>query len=101
MYAKDHSFGYSGDVSIWGGWYFDTICVSYDQMLSYDSVGPSTLKPSLVTRNLLVDIGEPDALEKIRNFMMPVDGFRRFRKNYEKCLDSVYDEEFVYYKYTL
>lgn len=41
MYAKGHAFGYSGDVSMWGGWYLDTVCVGTDNMLQYDSVGPA------------------------------------------------------------
>lgn len=44
MYAKGHAFGYSGDVSMWGGWFLDTIFVGDDLMLQYDSVGPSSLK---------------------------------------------------------
>lgn len=99
MYAGGHSFGYSGDVSMWGGWYFDTIPVGDDQMLSYDSVGPSTLKLSLVTRILIVDLKDPDASVKIRDFMQPINGFRRFRKSYEECLDSVEDEEYGVMKY--
>ena len=50
MYAKGHAFGYSGDVSMWDGWYLDTVCVGKDNMLRYDSVGPAMLKLSLVTR---------------------------------------------------
>lgn len=93
MYAGGHAFGYSGDVSMWGGWYFDTIHVGDDRMLTYDSVGPSTLKLSLVTRNLIVDLREPDAAAKIRAFMQPIKGFLRFQRNYEKCLDTIVFEE--------
>ena len=25
MFAQGHSFGYSGDISMWGGWYVDTV----------------------------------------------------------------------------
>lgn len=78
MYAGGHSFGYSGDVSMWDGWYFDTIPVGDDQMLWYDSVGPSKLKLGLVTRNLIVDLKDPNAAAKIRAFMQPIDGFKRF-----------------------
>lgn len=93
MYAGGHAFGYSGDVSMWGGWYFDTIHVGDDRMLTYDSVGPSTLKLSLVTRNLIVDLRDPDAAAKIRTFMQPIKGFLRFQRNYEKCLDIIVFEE--------
>ena len=99
MFAKGHAFGYSGDISIWGGWYYDTICVGDDRMLTYDSVGPSTLKLSLVTKSLIVDLGDSDASAKIRNFMLPIDGFRRFKNNYEQCLDSVTDEEYGTWEY--
>lgn len=93
MCAGGHSFGYSGDVSMWGGWYYDTIHVGDDRMFTYDSVGPSTLKLSLVTRNLIVDIRDPDAVAKIRTFMQPIKGFLRFQRNYEKCLDTIVFEE--------
>ena len=93
MCAGGHSFGYSGDMSMWGGWYYDTIHVGDDRMFTYDSVGPSTLKLSLVTRNLIVDIRDPDAVAKIRTFMQPIKGFLRFQRNYEKCLDTIVFEE--------
>lgn len=93
MSAGGHSFGYSGDVSMWGGWYFDTINVGDDRMLTYDSVGPSTLKLSLVTRNLIVDLRDQDAAAKIKAFMQPIKGFLRFQRNYEKCLDTIVFEE--------
>lgn len=93
MFAGGHSFGYSGDVSMWGGWLYDTIPVGDDQMLRYDSVGPSTLKLSLVTRDLVIDLRDPDAAAKIKAFMQPVDGFKRFNKSYEKCLDTIVFEE--------
>ena len=99
MYAKGHSFGYSGDVSMWGGWYLDTVCVGNDNMLQYDSVGPSTLKLSLVTRELIVDLGDPDAIKRIKNFLNPIDGFMRFNKRYEECLDSLYSEEYGFEEY--
>lgn len=99
MYAKGHAFGFSGDISMWRGWYLDTIFVGDDIMLQYDSVGPSKLKLSLVTRDLIVDLGDADVAEKIRMFMNPIKGFRRFQQNYEKCLDSVIDEEYGILKY--
>lgn len=80
MFAGGHSFGYSGDVSMWGGWLCDTMPVGDDQMLRYDSVGPSTLKLSLVTRKLVIDLRDPDAAAKIKVFMQPIDGFKRFNK---------------------
>ena len=97
--AKGHSFGYSGDLSLWGGWYLDTVCVGNDNMLQYDSVGPSTLKLSLVTRELIVDLGDSDAIKRIKNFMKPIDGFRRFSKRYEECLDSLYYEGYGFDEY--
>ena len=90
MYAKGHAFGYSRDVSIWGGWYIDTVCVGNDNMLQYDSVGPSKLKLSLVTRELIVDLGDSEVISKIKDFMKPIDGFKRLNKRYEECLDSLY-----------
>lgn len=99
MYAKGHAFGYSGDISMWGGWYLDTIFVGDDYMLRYDSVGPSTLKLSLVTRELTIDLGDKDAADKIRTFLNPINGFHRFQLHYEECLDSVMDEEDRIWKY--
>lgn len=93
MFADGHYFGYSGDVSMWGGWLFDTMPVGDDQMLRYDSVGPSTLKLSLVTRDLVIDLRDPDAAAKIKAFMQPINGFKRFNKSYEKCLDTIVFEE--------
>lgn len=100
MCAKGHAFGYRGDLSSWGGWYFDTVLVGDDNMLKYDSVGPSTLKLNLVTRELIVDMGDDEAIVKIRKFMNPLDGFSRFRERYDEILDSVYYEEYGYEKYT-
>lgn len=94
MYAKGHSFGYSGDISLWGGWYLDTIFLGDERMLTYDSVAPSKLRLSLVTRVLTVDLGDRDAAAKIKAFLEPIEGFARFRKSYMQCLDSVYDEEY-------
>lgn len=94
MYANGHAFGYSGDITMWGGWYLDTICVGEDRMLRYDSVGPSTFKLSLVTREFIVDLGDNGVIDSIRNFMSPVKGFRRYKKSYEECLDSIVDEEY-------
>lgn len=99
MYAEGHAFGCRGDVSMWGGWYLDTVYVGEDLMLTYDSVGPSTLKLGLVTREIIVDLGDSDVINKIRSFMGPIDGFLRFSKNYEECLDSVYSEGYGYYGY--
>lgn len=99
MYAKGHAFGFRGDITDWGGWYFDTVYVGEDRMMTYDSVGPSTLKLSLVTRDLILDLGDPYAILKIKNFMQPLPGFKLFRKSYEQCLDSVVDEEYGAYNY--
>lgn len=100
MYAKGHAFGFSGDITKWGGWYLDTVCVGNDNMLQYDSVGPSALKLSLVTRELTIDLGDSNAIAKIKNFMNPIDGFRRFCKRYEECIDSIHCKEFGFDKYT-
>lgn len=89
MYAKGHAFSYSGDLTMWGGWYLDTVCVGYDNMLQYDSVGPSKLRLSLVTRELVVDLGDNDVIDKIKGFMDPIVGFRRHKKSYEECLGTV------------
>lgn len=99
MFAKGHALGYNGDISMWGGWYLDTIFVGDDNMLQYDSVGPSQLKLSLVTRELIVDLGDKDVVDKIRTFMNPIKGFKRFQQNYEECLDSMTDEEYGTWKY--
>ncbi|MBD5267947.1 MAG: DUF3298 domain-containing protein [Bacteroides sp.] len=99
MYAKGHAFGYSGDLSMWGGWYLDTVYVGNDLMLTYDSVGPTLLKLSLVTRELIVDLEDSDVINKIKNFMNPIDGFKRFSKCYEECLDSLYYEGYGYDEY--
>ncbi|MCM1141562.1 MAG: RsiV family protein [Muribaculum sp.] len=105
MCASGHSFGYSGDVTMWGGWYYDTIPVGDNPMLSYDSVGPSSLRLSLITHDITVDLGDPKALEKIKNFLAPFDGFKRFHQDYEETLDSIVDEEYTlkctgYYSFT-
>lgn len=99
MYAKGHAFGYSGDISMWGGWYLDTVCIGYDNMLQYKTVGPSTLKLSFVTRELTVDLGDADVVEKIQRFMEPIDGFKRFRKRYSESIDSIYYEDEGYYSF--
>ncbi len=94
MYAAGHSFGSFSDVNQWYGWYFDTIPVGRDILLIYDSVGPTTLKLSLVTRQITIDLKDPDAAEKLKKFLGPIDGFKRFQKMYEESLDSVVDEKY-------
>lgn len=94
MFAKGHSFGYSGDVSDWDGWYYDTVRVGNDHMLTYDSVGPSSLRLDLVTRSITVDLGSKKAAGEIKKFLSPIDGFKRFEKEYTIALDSVYDEDY-------
>lgn len=94
MYAKGHSFGYCGDITMWGGWYLDTISLGDERMLTYDSVAPSKLKLCLVTRDLTIDLGDRDAAAKIKSFLAPIDGFTRYRKKYTQCIDSVVDEEY-------
>lgn len=93
MYAKGHTFGSRGDITCWRGWYFDSVCVGTDLMLTYDSVGPSKLRLSLVTRDLTVDLGDPDAEAKIKALMQPLDGFTCFERRYEQCLDSATEED--------
>lgn len=105
MYAAGHSFGYEGDITMWGGWYYDTIPVGDDIMLSYDSVGPTSLKLSLVTRELIVDLGAPNAPDKIKDFLGPLNGFKRFHQDYEEILDSIVTDEYTltctgYYSFT-
>lgn len=92
--ADGHFFGFSGDISEWGGWYYDTIPVGDDFMLSYDSAGPTTIKLNLVTRNLIVDLNDYRAVDKIKDFFKPIRGFRRLCKNYAETLDSITDEEY-------
>lgn len=92
--SNGHSFGFCGDVTEWGGWYFDTIPVGDDIMLNYDSIGPSSVKLNLVTRDLIVDLTDSDASDKIRKFLNPISGFKRFQNSYEVVLDSVVDEKY-------
>lgn len=96
MHASRHSFGYEGDLTMWGGWYFDTIHVGDDLLLSYDSVGPSSLRLSLVTRDITIDLGDPMALDKIKDFLSPINGFKRFHQEYEEILDTIEDAEYPY-----
>lgn len=99
MFAKGHAFGYSGVVSMWDGWYLDTVKVGDDLMLTWDSVGPSSLKLSLGIREIIVDLGDSDVVNEIKRFMQPIKGFKRFSKHYEECLDSSYYEGYGYDKY--
>lgn len=99
MYAEGHAFRCVGDISMLGGWYLDTIFVGDENMLRYDSVGPSSLRLSLITRELLVDLGDKDVADKIIKFLNPINGFRRFQQNYEECFDSVADEKYGTWKY--
>lgn len=94
MFAKGHSFGYSGDVSDWDGWYYDTVRVGDDRMLTYDSVGPSVLRLNLITRSITADLGSKDAAGEIKKFLSPLDGFKRFEKKDTVVIDSVYDEDY-------
>lgn len=94
MFANGHSFGYSGDVSMWDGWYFDTVPVGDDFMLTCDPVGPSSLRLSLVTRDIVVDFRSKNACSEIINFLNPIAGFKRFKKKYEITIDSVMDEKY-------
>lgn len=92
--ANGHSFGYSGDVTDWDGWYYDTILVGDDIMLKYDSVGPTSRKLSLVARELIFDFNDPDAPDKIKQFLSPLAGFKRFQNGHKTVLDSIVDEEY-------
>lgn len=91
--ANGHSFTCKGDVTFWDGWYFDTIPVGDNIMLSYDSIAPSQIKLSLVTRDIVICLHDKDAANKIRSFMNPIKGFKRFYKDYEVTLDSILDKE--------
>lgn len=93
MYAAGHSFGYNGDMTMWGGWYYDTIPVGDDIMLKCDSVAPATIKLSLITREVTVNLGSPDAPEVIKNFLNPIERFKRIEKVYEVYVDSAMTEE--------
>lgn len=73
LYAHGHALAYSGVA-----WYIDTVCIGTDNILRYDIVGPSILKLSLVTREITFNIGDSGAIERIKNFMNPIDGFTRF-----------------------
>lgn len=106
MCTRGHAFGYSGDITVWDGWYLDSVKVGDDLMLEYDSVGPSALRLSLVTRDITVDLSSDNAAKAIRDFLGPIEGFRRYQKKYEVCIDSVVDEKYgllkctAYYSFT-
>lgn len=94
MFTGRHALRYCGDVSDWGGWYYDSIFVGDDMMLQYDSAGPTSVKLNLVTRQMVVNLDESDAARRISRFLGPVSGFRRFDKECSELLDSVFDEEY-------
>lgn len=94
MKAGRHVFGYAGDISRWGGWYLDNTLVGDDYMLRYDSVGPSSLKFDLVTRQVTVDLRSPSSAQKLKRFMRPIDGFKRFHRKQTVCVDSADTEEY-------
>lgn len=90
MCANGHAFGYRGMFQC--GVDGITIFVGDDNILQYDSEVPSTLKLSLVTRELIVDLGEKDLADKIRIFLNPIKGFYRFKESSEECLYPETDE---------
>lgn len=92
-----HSLTYKGDITDWDGVYYDGVRVGDDIMLKYDSVGPTVWRLDLATRELLVDFKDPKAGEKIRAFMDPLGGLKRFRKSYSEVLDSVEEEGSKWY----
>jgi len=94
MYTGQHAFGYSGDVSMWEGWYYDTIPVGDDIMLNCDSIAPSVIRLSLITRELAVNLNEFEAAEKIKSFLNPINGFKRVQKKYKELLDSIVSERY-------
>lgn len=94
MCAGGHAFGFSGDITEWDGWYLDTTKVGDDLILKYDSVGPSSLRLTLAAREIVADLSDSNVERRIREFMSPLKGFKRFRKNYEVTLDSVVDKEY-------
>lgn len=96
METARHSFGYEGDISMWGGWYFDSIFVGDDRMLRYDSVGPTSLSLNLIANELTVDLEDPMASEKIKDFFRPIKGFKRFHQDYKEVLDTIEDAEYPY-----
>lgn len=63
-------------------------------MLNYDSVGSTSLKLNLVTKEMIVDRNDSDAPDKIKQFLNPLAGFKRFHKDYEVVLDSIVDNEY-------
>lgn len=93
MFADGHSFGYEGDISMWGGWYFDTIYVGNDMLLKTDSIAPATLKLNLYTRDLIVNMGDPTSADKIKRFLSPIDGFKRYTKKFDEALDTIITED--------
>lgn len=93
--TNGHKFCCRGDVSMWDGWYYDSIPIGDDIMLNCDSVGPSSLKLNLITRELIIDLNDSDVPpDKIKKFLNPLAGFKRFHKDYEVVLDSIIDEEY-------
>lgn len=105
MEAAGHCFRYEGDLTSWDGWYFDSIPVGDDIMLCYDSVGPSSLKLSLITHEIVIDMGDPKAPDKIKEFLSPLEGIKRFHQDYEEVLDTVdvFDYPYLctgYYSFT-
>ena len=87
-------FDSSVDISDWEGWFFDTIYVDNDNMLTCNAVGLDSLKLELVTRDMIVDMRDPDALDKIKGFLAPLSGFKRMDARYDVCIDSIVDEEY-------
>lgn len=92
MSAKGHDFRYCYNDSISEGWYYDNIYLGNHDFLRYDSVGPSTLRLSIITKEATIDLGDPRFVEKARDLMKPLEGFRSFQKRYAECLGTVKDE---------
>lgn len=99
MSAKGHDFRYCYNDSLLEGWYYDDTYLGNHDFLRYDSVGPSTLRLSIITKEVTLDLGDPRFVEKARDLMKPLEGFRRFHKNYAECLGTVKDEYGDPFKY--
>lgn len=96
--ADGHAFG-SKRGTFWEGWYYDTTYVGDDLMLRGGLVGEDSLMLDRFASRLTIALGDPDAVDKLRSFLSPLPGFRRFYKRYEEGIDSVVDEEYGFVKY--
>lgn len=84
MCAEGHALAIGISYTSWDGLYFDTVCVGHDNMLRFDSVGPSSIRLWVAKRALTVNLGDKDAAEKIRAFLGPYNGYKRLQQRYEE-----------------